>query len=319
MLPRSSILLLVPAIVLAFPLLAQNSAEESAANLTRMHQAWGEKASSPGTSLIIKEASRSGNTVRFRLTATGVPKDSVFTLVAWPVTQRGPVEALKGVTIDETGLAICAGRPGTCGSANNPNDPIDLPMSPVPGEPIRLGLVSSDGATKLFAKLVPVPIRGEDQGCRVNAALLTPGAELIEIEGTGFPAGGEITMDSVSEGERHAGKGTADSTGKYVSALLPYKQGLASGTVKVTLKSANCSPTVSVPWGKARAVVEALRASLRHQRHPFNPCAFRNIDHLSHALEIQILCSAQENHVMRGVFERLFNFKSNSAIDTGGS
>jgi hypothetical protein len=226
---RSRALLLASTMAIAFPLLAQNNAPDAATNLTRMHEAWGEKATTPNTSLTIKETSRSGNTVRFRLYATGVPKDSVFTLVAWPVTQRGPSESLKGVTFDEKGLAICAGRPGTCGTPDNPNDPIDLPFNPAPGEPLRLGLISSDGATKLFAKLVAVPIRGEDRGCRVDATLLTPGAELILLEGSGFPAGGEITIQSNSEGERHDGKGTADSTGRYISAFCPLSRDWQAG------------------------------------------------------------------------------------------
>ena len=252
MIQRSSAFLLGATIALVFPLLAQNNAEEAAANMTRQHEAWGEKASTPNTSLTIKEVSRSGSTIRFRMYGTGAPRDSVFTLVTWPVTQGGPSEALAGVTFDETGLAVCAGRAGTCGTPDKPNDPIDIPFIPVPGEPIRLGLVSSDGVTKLFTKFVAVPLRGEDHGCRVDATLLTPGAELIVIEGNGFPPGSEITMESNSEGERHNGKGSADSNGRYVSALLPYKQGVASGTVKVNLKSPNCSPTVSVPWGKRR-------------------------------------------------------------------
>jgi hypothetical protein len=173
-----------------------------------------------------------------------------YALVAWPVTQRGPSQVLSGVTLDASGLAICAGAPGTCGSADRPNDPIDLPIQPVAGEPVRLGLVSKDGATKVFAKTVPVPLRGEDRGCAVEGILLTPGAELVLIEGSGFPSNTEVKMESDSEGERHGGKGQADPGGRYSTAVLPYKQGVARGTLNVTLKSAGCSPAVSIPWGR---------------------------------------------------------------------
>lgn len=89
---------------------------------------------------------------------------------------------------------------------DKPSDPIDLVSRPAAGEPLRFGLVSEDGATKVFAKIVPVALRGEDRGCTVEGTLLTPAAELVLIEGSGFPANSELKVDSDSEGERHSGK-----------------------------------------------------------------------------------------------------------------
>jgi len=227
----------------------QPSVQQSAENLVRMHEGWGSKASTPGTSLVLNESTRSGQIVKFTLIAAGVPTGQDYTLVSWPVTQKGPSEVLRGVTLDASGLAICAGTAGTC-SANKPNDPIEVNLRPIPGEPVRLGLVSADGATKIFAKAVPVPLRGEDRGCRVEATLLTPGAELILIEGAGFASGSDVTMDSESEGERHGAKGKADADGHYESALLPYRAGAVKGTTKVRLEADKCAPSVSVQWGR---------------------------------------------------------------------
>jgi len=195
--------------LIALPTLGQGtttpSGTEDAVNrLVKAHQAWGPAASTPNTSLSLKEASREGAIIRIRMYASGLPKQGTYTLVSWPVTQRGPAESLRGVTFDESGLAVCAGTPGTCGSADKPNDPIDLALRPVPGEPARFGLVSIDGSIKVFAKIVPLPMKGEDKGCKVEVVLLTPGTELVEIEGSGFPANADIAMDSDSEGERHS-------------------------------------------------------------------------------------------------------------------
>ena len=66
---------------------------------------------------------------------------------------------MEGITLDDSG------------TPDNPNGPLEIPWSPLPGEPIRLGLMSADGALKLYAKLVPVPLCGEDQGCTVEATL----------------------------------------------------------------------------------------------------------------------------------------------------
>jgi hypothetical protein len=228
---------------------ANANAQEAATNLVKMHNAWGPSASSPNASLTIQESSRSGRTIKFRLSAEGVAKDAIYSIVAWPVTQKQPVEVQQGVTLDASGLAICAGTPTTC-RGDKPNDPIDLVFQPAPGEPLRLGLVSAGGAIKVFAKIVPVPLRGEDRGCTVEGALLTPGSELVLIEGSGFPPNSVLTMDSDSEGERHSQKSKADAGGRYASAMLPYKQGVAGGTLKVDLKSAECSPSVRIPWGR---------------------------------------------------------------------
>jgi hypothetical protein len=225
-------------------------ARDASQKLIGLHLGWGAKANPPDASLTIKEQSHSGGLVIFRLYAKGLPKGVLFDLAEWPVTQASPSKLMGGVTLDESGVAICAGTPGTCGSPDKPNDTIDLVFSPVPGEPIRLALVSGDGATRVYARLVPEPLRGEDRGCTVDATLLTPRAELVLIEGTGFPANSELVLDSESEGERHAGPGKVGADGRYVGAVLPHKLGVPFGTVKVVLKSAKCSPSVKIPWGQ---------------------------------------------------------------------
>ena len=226
------------------------NAEQLAQQFAKMHDVWGVRTSVPGTTLAIVQQSQTGDEFRYRLQATGIPANSVLTLVAWPVTQREPVEVLRGVTFNDMGFAVCAGRPGTCGDPEKPDDPIDIPFRPVPGEPVRLGVVSQDGTLKAFAKIVPLPLQGEDKGCRVSAVLLTAGAELVFVEGTGFVPNSELTMATDSEGEKHDVKGKVDAQGRYISALLPYKQGLARGIVNIGLKGGACAPTVHVPWGK---------------------------------------------------------------------
>jgi hypothetical protein len=225
------------------------STQQTAQKMIAMHDAWGERASSPNTKLAIVEESRSGDAFRFRLHAKGLPAGTIFNLVSWPVTQREPALVLRGVTFNESGIAICAGRPGTCGNAEKPDDPIDLPLRPSAGEPIRIGVISEDGTVKAFAKIVPRPYVAEDKSCRVMATLLTPRAELLYVEGTGFTAGTEIAMLTDSEGEKQEGQGKVDAAGRYVSALLPFKKGAAGGKVNIRLKAQGCSPAISVPWG----------------------------------------------------------------------
>jgi len=225
------------------------SVEQQVATLVKQHIAWGPAASTPNTKLVLKESARSGSEVKFQLFAENLPKEAIYSLVSWPVTAKGPAVTIQGVTLNEAGMAICSGKPGNC-SGQRPNEPVDLVAHPVPGEPLRVGLVSIDGLIKAFVKTVPVPLRAEDHGCRVDATILTPGSELVWLEGSGFPAGGELAFDSDSEGDRQNRKVKADAEGRYFTAMLPYKQGLQSGTLRVTLKYGSCAPTVKVPWGK---------------------------------------------------------------------
>lgn len=225
-------------------------AKNAVANLVRLHNAWGPNASTPKVSLTIKELARAEQSIKFRLNVSGAPKGKTYSLVAWPVTQKGPSEVMKGVTLNASGLAICAGTPGTCGSSDKPNDPISVNLQPAAGEPVRLGLVSTDSTVKAFAKIVPIPLHGEDRACRVEGILLTPGAELVLIKGKGFVANTDLTLSTDSEGERHDQKGKAGTDGSYSSAILPYKQGVQRGTVRVKLASPKCSPSVTIPWGR---------------------------------------------------------------------
>jgi hypothetical protein len=105
----------------------------------------------------------------------------------------------------------------------------------------------------MFAKLVAIPLRGEDLGCAVDAVLLTPAAELVLIEAAGSSANTTIIALSDSEGERHVGKVKVDAEGRYSQAVLPYKPGASRGTLLFKSKSDKCSSSASVPWGAGRA------------------------------------------------------------------
>ena len=214
-----------------------------------MHKGWSPKASTPQTSITLKETERSGSLITYRLYAIGLPRDQHYSLVSWPVTQREPGVLLSGVTVDGSGLAICAGKPGDCGLPDKPDDPIDLKINPVKGEPFRVALISPDGKTKAFAKAVPIPNQATDGGCSLQATLLLPGAVEVAIEGSGFAPNADLTLETNSSGERQSKKAKADSDGTYYSAILPYKQGESRGTAEVKIKSSSCSPAVSFDWG----------------------------------------------------------------------
>lgn len=226
------------------------NAQATAETMIRMHNGWGERMNSSGAVLKLLETGRANGRIVYRLHAEGLPVDHIYSLIQWPVTQRQPVVALQGVTIDNSGTAVCAGRQGTCGDAAKPDDPIDLQTAPVRGEPLRFALVAQDDPKLRAAiKVVPIPYSGADKGCRVDGVLLTPHGELLSIEGSGFPANTEVVLAQNSEGEVHQAPQKSDAAGKVVWALMPAKAGSKTGTVKIQVKAPGCRPEVSVPWG----------------------------------------------------------------------
>jgi hypothetical protein len=220
-----------------------------AAGMVKEYMAWGPNLNSPGIELNLKEVSREGGKFVYSLYAHGLPRDHTYTMVQWPVTQSHFSNALSGVTFDESGLAICQGKPGTCGEPAKPNDPIQLVVFPAKGEPFRFGIITTDDPKlRALVKVVPVPNVAEDKGCRLEAVLLMPHAELILLQATKFAPNARLTMTGDSEGEIHKSQPTSDARGEYTSALMPAKAELKSGTIKIRLEGPTCSPQVSVDW-----------------------------------------------------------------------
>jgi hypothetical protein len=226
---------------------ARTSVEE----LVKLQRSWGSKMNSTGATLSLKEVSRrtsGGNAVvRYRMMALGLPVDKVYSLVMWQLGGQ-PENILEGVTIDETGSAICTGKPGTCGG-NKPNDPVELAMSGALGEPKRVGLVAADKGAYAFGSVVPFPNRGTDAGCTLEATLVTPNAEAVILSGSGFKPGIRLNVEISSEGEKQHLASNASENGSYEGAVLPFKKGVTKGRTQVSVLTETCKPEVSFAWG----------------------------------------------------------------------
>ncbi len=245
--------LLIAVTVIAFGQAGDRKTSGPAETIAAMHKSWGPKANSPGTDLRIEEASRSQvdghQVVKYRLIASGITSEKVYSLVVWPLNGQ-PTKALAGITIDSQGMAICPGRPGTCGSADKPDDPIELKVSGGLAEPKRFGLVSSDQSIKVFAVVVPFPNRSTDHGCTLEEILLVPNSEAVILRGSGFAKGASLRIGADAEGENRDQMVKADDSGVYEMLLLPFKKGVAKGRTTVTFQSDSCSPMLSFDWGK---------------------------------------------------------------------
>jgi hypothetical protein len=236
--------------------------EEASSQVVQAHHTWGSDMNSSALfSASLQEVGRSGAVYTYHLYTVGLPRNVLYNIVAWPVNQPRPVEVVKGVALDATGMAICPGQLGTCGTSNAPNAPTNLSITIAPGRPVRVGLVSQDQTIGVYTKTVPMPIRSVVNGCTLEAVMLTPNGVIAVIEGSGFAPNAEINMQLMSGNQPTGGKTQVDGSGAFFAKIVPpINDGVNFGTMKVNVTSAKCSPALSFDWGTKPAPAAAAPA-----------------------------------------------------------
>jgi hypothetical protein len=237
--------------------------QEIARLLAQAHQEWAVGSDSPLASVSLKEVARTGALYTYNLYASGMSRNKLYNVIAWPVNQPRAVEVVKGIALDAVGLAICPGQLGTCGDITKPNQPVNLSITVAPGRPVRVGLISQDEAERAFMKNIPLPIRGVDKTCKIEAVTLTQNASMVLIEGSGFPPNADINLRllNTSDPTPTEGKAKAEADGSYSMTVLPLGQGQAFGTEKIEVKSPTCNPSLSFEWGVKPAPAAAAPAA----------------------------------------------------------
>jgi len=259
---RISTSFLITALVLVVgvspPLFAQTDAEdaarsrENASRLANLLTRWGPPMNSPGAEIHLKqidERSEEGHrAIVYRLFATGFPKEGLALEEVSMDLEITPV--MEGVSLDESGQAICPGKPGTCGDTAKPNVPVNFVVSAAKGEAKRFSLVSEDGMIKAFTYVVPFPISGKDAACSVEAILLSENADALLVRGSGFKPQAAVRHTVVSEGETQQSNITANQNGEFSDVELPATKGKTKGTAAASFQSNNCNPSLSYDWGE---------------------------------------------------------------------
>jgi hypothetical protein len=217
--------------------------------LVRLDRAWGPEMTTPGMMLTLVERQRSSDGVTYTLKAVGAPNDKPFVLLTWTLGDSRPKKLMYGVTLGANGEALCGNLEGPCRDSQ-PGDLVILRFQTEPGEPVRVALMVPDNSAKLLAEGMPLPLVANDGGCRLRGVLLARNAEVVLVEGTGFPAEMAMTVTSVSNGETRTDTKRTDAEGYFLMANLPRTAGTESGEMKMTVKSQSCAPTLTVPWGQ---------------------------------------------------------------------
>ena len=205
-----------------------------------------------GTSIRAKEVSRKGESgknlvVQYHVFVTGVPPDTLFKYIDWPVNAEKPSARLEGISLGKDGVLMCAGRTAAqCGDAKNPDDPIEFTSIPLKGEPSRLAFISPEA--KLGIVIVPDPVEASDKGCTLTAKRLTKPFDLAFISGTGYAPNADIHYKASSEMVKDLVV-KSDGDGLIRVSIIPFPGKRKEGTAKVKIMESKCSPEVSWEWG----------------------------------------------------------------------
>lgn len=239
----------------AFRCLAQDDpatvakAQDRAYATVQAHLNW-TKQTSHGATIRAEESSRHPDAIQYRMFVSGLPTDTSYTAVSWPVNGT-PTQVMQGITIGKDGVFTCAGRtPEECGDAAKPDDAIDFTFYPQKGEPYRMLFVSEHGPqSRVAIVLVPDPIKATDKVCSLTAVRLSPKFELSYITGSGFGPNAQVSFDTQSWDEKHMIPGQADADGNVQLTMLNGVVGHDRGITSVKALGADCSPSLEFEWG----------------------------------------------------------------------
>lgn len=268
---------------------ADQQAARMRMQLTRIASAqanWGPAISAPGMSLELKETGRkqtgTGTELTYQITGHGFTPDMQLTLVRWPLNQNTTPE-MSGIVVDASGTAVCSAAPSSapapagaaagpaapatgaaaaapapptttsapaCSKTTAPGTPVTLTTTAAKGEAIRIALVTEDRKHGAAVSLVPFPIEGSNNGCKISVLLGSKDAELVLVRGEGFKKEANYTLGSESFGEKRPLTVAITPQGGFTAAMTPWAPGHDQGDTVVYYQSSTCSPTVSFHWGK---------------------------------------------------------------------
>lgn len=226
----------------------------------------------PSVSIEAREVSRKGTSgkdleVRYTMNVRGVPADTTFRQVQFPVDRDKPIAGISGITLNSDGQMICGGRtPAQCHNGDKLDAPVVfVQQDPLKGEPRRSVFLAPN--VRIPISIVPNPVQSEDRGCKVSAIRLSAKFELARIEGSGFPPNSDIHIRfsddedagvSLIAGDgaittAHAGDTNvvvrADRKGSIQTATLFNTSRNPRGLETVEVTEPRCSPKISYEWG----------------------------------------------------------------------
>ncbi|MGC2638561.1 MAG: hypothetical protein WA294_15370 [Acidobacteriaceae bacterium] len=260
----------------------------AALRLASLQAHWGAEMSTPGLSMSLVETGRAktadgATQISYHITASGFTPGDSLSLIRWPLNEQAQ-KVISGLALTADGTLICAApqanptptAPSTapsgptapsCTTTMKPSDPVLIQATVAQGEAIRVAVVDDDRSRGAAASVVPFPLAGQDQGCKLSIIIGLKDASMVLVEGTGFPPNTPLKLESITGSNTRQLSPRTNADGRLVVVDLPESKGAASGTTTVrfsgvthfpTLEDSRnpaqpdptCSPSVTYPWGK---------------------------------------------------------------------
>jgi hypothetical protein len=223
--------------------------------------AWRIHDMTPGVFLTMKESDRfkvSGKTrVMYSLEASGFPQDKSYGVWIWNFGDPEGWLMMKDFTPDPAGRLMCEhpiSEDEAVGGKNR-SCVFDLEKlalratASIKGVPFRVGILSTDGSVKAFARAVPLPLQFRQGGCTVSAELASDKADAFLIQGDGYAPGETVAWSAEMGDTTTEDSAVASKAGSFVVAINPGATGKESGKVVFTARGKSCAPALIFKWG----------------------------------------------------------------------
>jgi hypothetical protein len=208
----------------------------------------------PGITIEAREISRTGTSgkdlqVRYNIYIKGVPDDTVFRQIQWPVDREKPISGFNGITLNSQGELICAGRtPIQCRTSSQLDAPITFVFDkPLKGEPRRFEFIAPN--IKIPLVIIPDPIQSEDKGYKLSAIRLSGKFEVAMIQGSGYPPNGEVHLQYAGNEKSEKITLKTDKTGFLQATTLHNTSNKQTGSATVEVTEPICHPKLTYNWG----------------------------------------------------------------------
>jgi hypothetical protein len=199
---------------------------------------WGSQYSTHGMSIRLVEVGRRSSPGRsevdYRIEASGVPR--LLSFVLWSRQLSKAPRSLEGAVYLDSG--------GRLVHASDPSTELVLTVGEFArGEPFEIALISEDGTTRVYGRLIPFPLEAVGPGgCRLEVELARDDGKMFRIAGNGFAPGEQVTVNGQVSTVRADGTLTP-------TILFPEVIGKTSGQILWNVKGAGCATEVKFEWG----------------------------------------------------------------------
>lgn len=189
------------------------------------------------------------NEYDYRIVAQGFPRGRVYRL--WFARLGSPAELLCGALVaDSSGSLVPSDSAATFErSICPPLDDIELGASEyLPGEPYRVGVISTDDSVRTIATAFPHPIEARDGRYHILLEMNSADRRAFTLWGVGFAPNEDLRTRMTSGGESQEGPAFADERG-VLRILLGAPAGPAGGTVTYEVLGPEGRPKITYRWG----------------------------------------------------------------------